>query len=46
MVLIAIASVPLTAQPRTLGVLFWHESPNDQAALEGFREGLDATGCR
>ncbi|MBN2491205.1 MAG: ABC transporter substrate-binding protein, partial [Planctomycetes bacterium] len=26
------------------GVLFWHDSPNDQIALAGLREGLTATG--
>lgn len=24
-----------------VGVLFWHDSPNDQLALEGFRSGLE-----
>jgi len=29
---------------KTIGVLFWHESPNDVAALAGIKEGLKATG--
>ena len=36
------ASCPAAVQ--NLGVLFWHDSPNDQAALAGLREGLRATG--
>jgi putative tryptophan/tyrosine transport system substrate-binding protein len=46
MTLIHMAALPVSAQPYTLGVLFWHESPNDQATLQGFREGLDAAGRR
>ena len=51
MTLIHMAALPVSAQPNTpqaytLGVLFWHESPNDQATLQGFREGLDAAGRR
>jgi putative ABC transport system substrate-binding protein len=30
--------------PWRLGVLFWHDSPNDTAALKGIREGLEETG--
>ncbi|MBU0753725.1 MAG: ABC transporter substrate-binding protein [Planctomycetes bacterium] len=37
------------AQPREekiwcFGVLFWHDSPNDEAAFQGIREALDETG--
>lgn len=31
-------------EQRTIGVLFWHDSPNDRAAYEGLCEGLKATG--
>lgn len=27
-----------------IGVLFWHDSPNDQAALKGIRDALEETG--
>jgi putative ABC transport system substrate-binding protein len=33
------------ATPR-IGVLFWHESPNDELAFEGFRSGLELAGIR
>jgi len=39
-----IAQVKNKPGQRTIGVLFWHASPNDRAALGGFREGLKATG--
>ena len=38
-------SRPQTAE-RHLGVLFWHPSPNDFAALEGIRRGLTDAGIR
>lgn len=40
----ATSAPPAAAQAHTIGVLFWHDSPNDQTAFAGLREGLDATG--
>ena len=37
-------AVPRPAGKWRIGVLFWHESPNDLAALRGIREGLSETG--
>jgi putative ABC transport system substrate-binding protein len=31
-------------EPRKLGVLFWHDSPNDEDALKGIRSALEETG--
>ncbi len=31
-------------KPWRLGVLFWHDSPNDEAALDGIRTALEAAG--
>lgn len=49
--LLAATPLPVEDQPaeeRTLeiGVLFWHESPNDQAALVGIQKGLEVSGTR
>ncbi len=30
--------------PARIGVLFWHDSPNDKLALDGFRRGLEQSG--
>jgi len=30
-----------SAPAHRIGVLFWHDAPNDRVALEGFRAGLD-----
>lgn len=35
-------SPPSDPAPRRLGVLFWHDSPNDEAALDGIRQALEA----
>ncbi|MHC4470529.1 MAG: ABC transporter substrate-binding protein [Planctomycetota bacterium] len=32
------------AKPYKVGVLFWHESPNDKAAFEGVKEGFRLAG--
>ena len=38
-----IAPAAADARPR-VGVLFWHDSPNDRAALEGVRDGFSIAG--
>jgi putative ABC transport system substrate-binding protein len=32
--------------PRRLAAFFWHDSPNDLAALDGIRQGLEIAGVR
>lgn len=34
------------AEPRRIGVFCWHDSPNDQATLDGIRIGLQKAGLR
>lgn len=39
----AVAQEP-AERPHRLGVFFWHDSPNDEAAFAGIRQGLTAAG--
>jgi len=40
----AAGAIEESESPRRIGVLFWHESTNDELALEGFRAGLEIRG--
>jgi len=41
---LALTAAAGAAQPIPVGVLYWHESPNDPAAIHGLKEGIAATG--
>lgn len=41
---LALAASAGAAQPIPVGVLYWHESPNDKAAFKGLKDGIAATG--